>query len=146
MYNTIHTEDNQYTISGYMTTRCICKKCRGIATLIRNDVQAEVINTTRRTDEEKHTDIQCIHVWPDDGKKYIMHNIYNPPSCKLNVEQDLPTHFNTIHTGDFNGLSPLWTYHIIEYMLTASNLILLYDEAATRTLYTDPLVRRAHQT
>ena len=28
------TEDNQYTISGYMTTICICKKCRGIATLI----------------------------------------------------------------------------------------------------------------
>ena len=142
LQETLLTEDNQYTISGYMTTRCICKKCRGIATLIRNDVQAEVINTTRETDEEKHTDTQCIHVWPDNGKKYIIHNIYNPPSCKLNVEQDLPTHFNTIYTGDFNGHSPLWGYpdhnatgHIIEDMLTASNLVLLYDVAATPTLY-----------
>ena len=142
LQETLLTEDNQYTISGCMTTRCICKKCRGIATLIRNDVQAEVINTTRETDEEKHTDTQCIHVWPDNGKKYIIHNIYNPPSCTLNVEQDLPTHFNTIYTGDFNGHSPLWGYpdhnatgHIIEDMLTASNLILLYDVAATPTLY-----------
>ena len=75
-------------------------------------------------------------------KKYIIHNIYNPPSCKLNIEQDLPTHFNTIYTGDFNGHSPLRGYpdhndtgHIIEDMLTASNLILLYDVAATPTLY-----------
>ena len=140
LQETLLTEDNQYTISGYMTTRCICKKCRGIATLIRNDVQADVINTTRETDEVKHTDTQCIHVWPDNGKKYIIHNIYNHPSCKLKVEQDLPTHFNTIYTGSTH--SPLWGYsdhnatgHIIEYMLTASNLILLYDEAATPTLY-----------
>ena len=54
LQETLLTEDNQYTISGYMTTRCICKKCRGIATLLRNDVQAEVINTTRETDEERH--------------------------------------------------------------------------------------------
>ena len=47
MQDTLLTEDNQYTTSGYMTTIWICKKCRGIATLIRNDVQAEVINTTR---------------------------------------------------------------------------------------------------
>ena len=86
--------------------------------------------------------MQCIHVWPDNGRKYIIHNIYNPPSCKLNVEQDLPTHFNTIYTGVFNGHSPLWGYpdqnatgHIIEDTLTASNLIPLYDEAATPTLY-----------
>ena len=103
LQETLLTEDNQYTTSGYMTTRCICKKCRGIATLIRNDVQADVINTTRETDEEKHTDTQCIHVWPDNGKKCIIHNIYNPPSCKLNVEQYLPTHFNTIYTGDPTG-------------------------------------------
>ena len=142
LQETLLTENNQNTISGYMTTICICKKCRGIATLIRHDVQAEVINTTRETDEEKHTDMQCIHVWPDNGKKYIIHNIYNPPSCKLNVEQDLPTHFNTIYTGDFNGHLPLWGYpdhnatgHIIEYMLTVSNIILLCDEAATPTLY-----------
>ena len=88
-----------------MTTRCICKKCRGIATLIRNDVQAEVINTTRETDEEKHTDTQCIYVWPDNGKKYIVHNIYNPPSCKLNVEQgwgqvQLVKYSNTSSTGN----------------------------------------------
>ena len=104
-------------------------------------MQAEAINTTRETDEENHTDTQCIHVWPDNGKKCIIH-IYNPPSCKLNLEQDLSTHFNTIYTRYFNGHSPLWGYpdhnatgHIIEYMLTASNLILLYDEAATPTLY-----------
>ena len=108
LQDTLLTEDNQYTIPGCMTTRCICKKCRGIATLIRNYVQAEVINTTRETDEEKHTDTQCIHVWPDNGNKYIIHNIYNPASCTLNVEQYLPTHFNTIYTGDFNGHSPLW--------------------------------------
>ena len=66
----------------------------------------------------------------------------HPTSCKLNVERDMPTHFNTIYTGDFNGHSPLWGYpdhnatgHIIEDMLTASNLILLYDEAETPTLY-----------
>ena len=89
-----------------------------------------------------HKDTQCIHVWPDNGKKYIIHNIYNPPSCRLNVEQYLPTHFNTIYTGDFNRHSPLWGYpdhkatgHIIEDMLTASNLPLLHDEAATPTLY-----------
>ena len=52
LHETLLTEDNQCIISGYMTTRCICKKCRGKATLIRNDVQAEVINTTRETDEE----------------------------------------------------------------------------------------------
>ena len=52
LQETLLTEDNQYTTSGYMTARCICKNCRGIATLIRNDVQTEVINTTRWTDEE----------------------------------------------------------------------------------------------
>ena len=67
LQETLLTEDNQYTISLYMTTRCICKKCLRITTLIRNDVQAEVTNTTRETDVEKHTDMQCIHVWPDNG-------------------------------------------------------------------------------
>ncbi len=38
------------------------------------------------------------------------------------------------------------TGHIIEDMLTASNLILLYDETATPTLYHRSTVRRAHQT
>ena len=82
----------------------------GVATLIRNDVQAEVINTTRETDVEKQSYTQCIHVWSDNGKKYTIHNTHNPPSCKPNVEQDLPTHFNTIYTGDFNRHSPLWKY------------------------------------
>ena len=155
LQETILTEDNQYTISGYMmTTRCICKKYRGVATLIRNDVQAEVINTTRETDEEKHTDTQCIHVWPDSGKKYIIHNIYNPPSCKLNVEQDLPTHVitqstqdtstGTHHCGDTPTTMPQDTS-----LKTCSQQVISYHFTTRQRLphcITDPLVRRAHQT
>ena len=45
---------------------------------------------------------------------------------KLNVERDLPTHFNTNYTGDVNGHSPLCgyhdhnsaTWHLIEDMFT----------------------------
>ena len=90
------------------------------------------------------TDTQCIHVWPDNGKKYIIHNIFNPPSCKLNVEQDLPTHFNTIYTGDVNGHLLLWWYSDHNgttyywrhaHSNWASTLILLYDGAATPRLY-----------
>ena len=52
---------------------------------------------------------------------------------KLNVERDLPTHFNTNYTGDVNGHSPLCgyhdhnstTWHFIEDMFTASNLIFM---------------------
>ena len=61
--------------------------------------------------------------------------------AKLNVERYLPTHFNTIYTGDFKGHSPLWgyhdhnaTWHIIGYMLIASYLILLYVDTTTPTL------------
>ena len=62
--------------------------------------------------------------------------------AKLNVEEYLPSRCNTIYTGYINRHSPLWRYsnhnatlHIIEDMLTASNLIPLHDEAATLTLY-----------
>ena len=62
---------------------------------------------------------------------------------ELNVERDLPTHFNTIYTGYFNEHSSLCgyhdhnstTWHIIEDMFTASNLIFMWDETTTPTLY-----------
>ena len=62
--------------------------------------------------------------------------------AKLNVEQDLPTHFNTSthntspdnhHCVDTPTTMPQG--HIIKDMLTASNIKLLYDETATPTLY-----------
>ncbi len=110
-------------------------------------MQAEAINTTRETDEENHTAGSAFMYGQTTGRSASYTTSYNPPSCKLKVEQDMPTQFNTIYTGYFNGHSPLWGYpdhnatgRIIEDMLTAGNLILLYYCIA------DPLVRRAHQT
>ena len=127
-----------------------------LATLIRNYVPAEVINTTRETDQEKHTDTQCIHVWSDNGNTYILykyniiHNIYNPPSCKLNVEQDLPTHINITYM-ILSGHSPMWGYsdhtatgHTIEDVLIASNLIMAMQRLPHGHRIIDPIVRRAH--
>ena len=59
---------------GYTQVLCECQKCRGVMTLIRNDVQAETTNVP-----VGDVDVQKTKVWL--GKNlYSIFNIYCPPA------------------------------------------------------------------
>ena len=51
---------------GYTPTKCECTNCRGIMTLVRNDIQADVKNTP-----VEDLDVQEINVWLDNVKYSI---------------------------------------------------------------------------
>ena len=81
------------------------------------------------------TDTQCIHVWPDNEKKYTIHNVYNPPSYITERRTRNATHETSTDPQRCGFPPTTMARHPIEGMLTASNIILPYDEAATPILY-----------
>ena len=126
-------------IPGYTEYTCECKdkgrKCQGIITYIRNDVQGEVTHLDcHPTDTLKAT------VWIGDHKLKI-YNTYCPPGESLNFPETDTTFTKTIIAGDFNGHNPLWGYadyddtgRTIEELCQSTNLCLLQDENSPKTL------------
>ena len=94
------------------------------------------------------TCIQKITLW-NDGNKFTIYNIYNPPKNHCNFSYLTETIYHkTIVAGDFNGSSPQWGYtrhnnsgKAIEELCESTNLTVLQDEHSTPTLF-----HRAHKT
>ena len=126
-------------IPGYTEYTCRCKakgrKCRGIITYIRNDVQGEATHLDcHPTDTIKAT------VWYGHHKLNV-YNTYCPPGESLNFPETDTTFNKTVIAGDFNGHNPLWGYtdyddtgRKIEELCQSTNLILMQDENSTKTL------------
>ncbi|XP_055893518.1 uncharacterized protein LOC129927644 [Biomphalaria glabrata] len=127
-------------ITGYTQYRCLCTKCQGIMTLIRNDTQATVKQIQNNTD----IDTQEILLWRE-GTKYTIKNYYCPPSSTAEINIQLPHYTRTIIAGDFNAHTPSLGYpHYnkeIEDVTNASNLHLLQNKTTPPTF-----LHRAHNT
>ena len=91
----------EFHLTGYTMYHCKCTKCQGIATLIRNDITAEVSHP--ETDDE--TDTQEVKVQQSDGTTYTIYNVYCPPRTTLQLNFQNTDHKNTILAGDLNGHS-----------------------------------------
>ena len=74
LQETILPKSSNFHLTGYTMHHCRCNKCQGIATLVRNDITAEV--SSQDTNDE--TDIQEVTVYMD-GNKTTFYNIYCPP-------------------------------------------------------------------
>uniref|UniRef100_A0A0B7BHQ4 Reverse transcriptase domain-containing protein n=1 Tax=Arion vulgaris TaxID=1028688 RepID=A0A0B7BHQ4_9EUPU len=143
LQETLHRNTDQH-IPGYTHYTCKCNDCRGIITYIRNDIQGNVTNIT----SHQPSDIQRATIW-QDGKKYTVYNVYNPPgtNCSFPYLSDT-VYSGLILAGDFNGHSPQWGYKkynqtgkAIEEMCNTSNLLVLQDNTPTPTL-----LHRVHNT
>ena len=127
----------EFHLTGYTMYHCKCTKCQGIATLIRNDITAEVSHP--ETDDE--TDMQEVKVQQSNGTTYTIYNVYCPPRNTLQLNFPNADYKNTIFAGDFNGHSPLWGYSdtdttgtVLEELLRSSNLISLQNDKTPPTL------------
>jgi hypothetical protein len=108
-----------------------------MATLIRNDPQAEVF--ALETNDE--TDMQEVTAWKN-GKSLKIYNLYNPPNTKLNLKLRLTSDLRrTVIAGDANGHTPLLgckdknaTGVEIEELTNSSTLILLQSTSTLPTL------------
>ena len=126
---------NEVSTPGYTPTKCECTNCRGIMTLVRNDVQAEVKNSPAGD-----IDIQQIKVWL--GKiQYSIFNIYCPPKSTTSIPLEDTTYKKCIIAGDFNAHTPSLGYNDynkrgkeIEELCNSSNLILEQDMESQPTL------------
>ena len=120
---------------GYTPTKCECHNCRGIMTLIRNDVQAEVKNCPF-----DDVDVQDIDVWI--GKEHIsIQHFYCPPNSNAKIPLQATTYKKTIIAGDFNAHTPSLGYpdynkrgKDIEEIQNSTNLILEQDKESEPTL------------
>ena len=120
---------------GYTKKKCECMNCRGIMTLIRNDIQAEVKNCPFGD-----VDTQEIDVWIDK-EHYKIHHIYCPPNSKSQIPVHETNFKKTIIAGDFNAHLPSLGYSDynsrgkdIEEILNSTNLILKQDMNSEPTL------------
>ena len=95
---------NEIKTPGYSKKICNCTECRGIMTLIRNDVQAEAENCPFGD-----VDIQNINVWMDREHLSIQH-FYCPPNSKSNIPLEETTYRKAIIAGDFNAHTPSLGY------------------------------------
>ena len=91
---TLLKETSKLNFFGYKTHRCQCepKKCRGIATLIRHGIPAEVVCLPNNG-----ADWQRITLF--DTKHTIIH-CYNPPTNNLKFPPDLHMKPRTVIIGD----------------------------------------------
>ena len=96
--------NHKISTPGYTQEKCKCKKCRGIMTLIRNDVQADVRNCPFGD-----VDVQHIDVWIDKEHHKIQ-NIYCPPNSKSQIPVHDTNFKKTIIAGDFNAHLPSLGY------------------------------------
>ena len=132
----------EITTSGFTQYSCKCQNCRGIMTLVRNDVQAEVINTPI-----EDVDIQKIDVWIDRSK-HTLFNVYCPPGSNAGIPLQETTYRRSIIAGDFNAHTPSLGYdnfnrrgRDLEDLCNSSNLILEQDMESKPTL-----LHKAHKT
>ena len=127
---------------GYTPTKCECTNCRGIMTLVRNDVQAEVKNTPI-----EDIDVQKIDAWLDK-KKYTIYNFYCPPKSTSDIPLEETIYKKSIIAGDFNAHMPSLGYNYynkrgkdLEEICNSTNLILEQDMESQPTL-----LHKAHGT
>ena len=120
---------------GFTQYSCECQSCRGVMTLIRNDVQAEVRNTPIAD-----VDIQKIDVWLDKSK-YTLFNVYCPPGSTAGIPLQETTYRRSIIAGDFNAQTPSLGYDNfnkrgkdLEDLCNSTNLILEQDMESKPTL------------
>ena len=128
---------------GYTQVLCECQqRCRGVMTLIRNDVQAETTNVP-----VGDVDVQKTKVWL--GKNlYSIFNIYCPPASLVDIPFQDINFKKTLIAGDFNATTPLLGYNQynkrgreLEDLCNSSNLILEQDMECPPTL-----LHKAHKT
>ena len=127
---------------GYTQNLCECNRCRGVMTLIRNDIQAETSNVP-----VGDVDIQKTSVWL--GKNlYTIYNTYCPPASLVDIPFQNVNFKNTIIAGDFNATTPFLGYpnynkrgRELEDLCNSSNLILEQDMESPPTL-----LHKAHKT
>ena len=129
----------EVNVSGYTKFICSCRKCQGIATLVRNDVEATVTNSTIGD-----IDHQTILVWPKGKKnlKFTVHNIYYPNSSRTKFPVIHPTMKKTVIAGDFNAHIPSLGY--------PDTLIITSEVMKWRSLQIPPIyscfkIRKHHQ-
>ena len=133
---TILPKNTPFHLTGYTMEHCKCNRCQGIATLVRNDITAEVSH--KETNDE--TDMQEVKV-QFNGMKHTIFNVYCPPRNTLELNLTDTDHKSTIIAGDLNGHSPLWGYkdtdatgQAIEELVRSTNLILLQSDKTPPTL------------
>ena len=127
--------DKEHPVPGYTMYKCVCQKCRGIATLLRKDIQGEVKNLVNNGN-----DIQEIHIW-HHGSQFTLFNAYCPPKSKKQININITDSRKTIIAGDFNAHMPVVGYkdkntmgNNVEELCNTSNLIILQDTSSTPTL------------
>ena len=139
LQETILPAKEEVNVSGYTKFKCKCKKCQGIMTLIRNDVEATVTNQTKGD-----IDHQVIQVWPKGKKnlKYTVHNIYYPNKSSTHFPETIPTQRKTIIAGDFNAHLPSLGYpdynfrgREVEELVNGSNLLMLQNKETPPSFY-----------
>ena len=129
----------EVNVSGYTKYLCKCSKCQGIATLVRNDVEATVTNSTKGD-----IDHQTIHVWPKGKKnlKFTVHNVYYPNSSRTKFPEINPTQRKTVIAGDFNAHLPSLGYpdynfrgNEVEELTNSTNLLMLQNKETPPSFY-----------
>ena len=145
LQETQHVLGTNLDITGYTPYPCDCKNCQGAITYIRNDVTGKVTNINTC----QPTIIQKAEVW-HSGCKYVIYNLYNPPSNHLNLTPTFgDSQFSkTVIAGDFNGHSPSWGYSdtnptgkFIETFCNTSNFFRVQDSGTPPTHF-----HRVHKT
>ena len=139
LQETILPSKEEVNVSGYTKFKCKCKKCQGIMSLIRNDVEATVTNKTNGD-----IDHQFTQVWPKGKRnlKYTVHNIYYPNKSSTKLPETIPTQRKTIIAGDFNAHLPSLGYpdynfrgHEVEDLVNGSNLLMLQNKETPPSFY-----------
>ena len=145
LQETQHVAETNINITGYTPYPCDCKNCQGSITYIRNDITGKVTNINTC----QPTIIQKAEIW-HAGCKYVIYNLYNPPSNHLNLTPTFGTSqfVKTVIAGDFNGRSPSWGYSdtnqtgkFIETFCNTTNLFRMQDSETPPTHF-----HRVHKT
>ena len=138
-------KESNIHIPGYTPTHCICQKCQGTITYIRNDVTG----SSENIQNNNPTCIQRSTIW-FSNRKFVIYNVYNHPGTNFIIPPTLNEndYQNTVIVGDFNGHSPSWGYDSynetgrnIEELANTSNLFIVQDSNSPATL-----LHRAHKT
>ena len=139
LQETILPSKKKIHISGYTMYNCNYKNCQGILTLIRNDIEATVINKTA-----SDIDHQMIQVWPRGKKnvKYTLHNIYYPNKSNNKFPEMDNILKRTVVAGDFNSHLPSLGYptynnrgNEVEELCNSTNLIMLQNHETPPTFF-----------
>ena len=125
-------------LSGYTAYSCKCADCRGVMSFVRNGM---IVKQTPGPRAQGRTDVLFLDIWTN-GRKYSVHNVYNPPKNEISLEFPQLNFSRSIVAGDLNAKSPAWGYDTTDFsgqkiheLLNSSNLFCLQDRTTPPTLY-----------